>query len=101
VDWWSIDVETRTDGTGTVDEAATARFADLVQPYSGSVAAGSEPPRWSATISLEAASPAEAIAEAMRLVINLAADAGLPGWPVVRAAVAREDVLEDDPEIQA
>jgi hypothetical protein len=96
VDWWSVNVEARTDGSGRVDEAAAEKLADLLQPYDGSVAGGTEPPRWGVAMSIEAASAAEAVAEATRLVISLAAEAGLPGWPVVRAEAVREDVLDNE-----
>jgi len=95
MDWWSVSVEARTDGMGLIDGDAVDKFLDLTQPYSGSVSAGGEPPRWSATISLEAESTADAVAEAVRIVTLLAADAGLPLWPVVRAEAIRADVLDD------
>lgn len=91
-----MNVEARTDGGGQIEEAAAERLADLLQPYDGSVAGGAEPPRWGVTISIEAASAAEAVAEATRLVISMAAEAGLPGWPVVRAGAIREDMLDDE-----
>ena len=88
-------VEARTNGSGQIEGAAAERLADLLQPYDGSVAGGAEPPRWGVTMSIEAASAAEAVAEATRLVISMAAEAGLPGWPVVRAEAIREDLLDD------
>ncbi len=96
MDWWSISVEARSDGPHAVDDDARARFLDLTQPYDGAIATAADPPRWSATVSLEAAGAADAVADATRLVVELAADAGLPGWPVVRASAVRDDVRADD-----
>ena len=96
MDWWSVSVEARSDGTGLVDEVAMDAFLDLTEPYSGSVSTGGEPPRWSATVSLEAESAAEAVTEGVRVVTMLATDAGLAFWPVVRAEAIRADVLDDD-----
>jgi phytoene/squalene synthetase len=96
VDWWSVTVEALTEGTGLIDDDAVEKFLDLAEPYSGSVSSGTEPSRWTATVSLEAESAANAVTEAVRLLTLLAADAGLPVWPVVRAEAVREDVLDDE-----
>ncbi len=96
MDWWSVSVEARSDGTGLIGDNAVDKFLDLTQPYSGSVSAGGEPPRWIATISLEAESAADAVSEAVRIVTLLATDAGLTLWPVVRAEAIRADVLDDE-----
>ena len=71
-------------------------FTDLTQPYDGSIVANTEPSRWTANISIEAAGAPEAVAEAVRLVTTFAADAGLPGWPVVRATAIRQDMVDDE-----
>jgi hypothetical protein len=96
VDWWSVTVESRADGTGQIDDDATARLLDLTAPYSGRVRTGGELARWTATIDLEAASAADAVADGVRLLAALANDAGMPGWPVVRAEAVRDDVGNDD-----
>jgi hypothetical protein len=101
VDWWSVSVEARgdvtsdTDGNGQIAVSAMGIFTDLAQPYDGSIVADTERSRWTATLSIEAAGAPEAVAEAVRLVTTLAADAGLPGWPVVRTTAVRQDILED------
>ena len=65
--------------------------------WKGSPAAGGgDPQGWSARISIEARDAADAVAVAAALVTRLAADVGLPGWPVVRAEAVREDVLDED-----
>jgi hypothetical protein len=96
VDWWSVTVEARTEGTGLIEDDAVEKFLDVSEPYSGSISTGGDPPRWTATVGPEAESVADAVAEAIRLLTLLAADAGLPVWPVVRADAVREDVLGDE-----
>jgi hypothetical protein len=102
VDWWSVSVEAHAYGPGEIDgnteiaDAAMGVFTDLTQPYDGSIIASAEPPRWTATVSIEAAGAADAVAEAVRLVTTLAADAGVPGWPVVRATAVRADMIDSD-----
>jgi hypothetical protein len=101
MDWWSVSVEARAEsidgvtGNGEIAVAAMGVFTDLTRPYDGSVVADTERSRWTATLSIEAAGAPEAVAEAARLVTAFAADAGLPGWPVVRATAIRGDALED------
>jgi hypothetical protein len=60
--WWSVHVEARTDSTGLIDGDAVGRFADLAAAHHGVVAAGGEPPGWSAQISVQADSAAHAVA---------------------------------------
>ena len=95
MDWWSVSVEAHADGAeSAVAESAAGKFTDLTQPYGGYIVVGAEPPRWTARVSIEAAGASEAVADAVRLVTSLGADAGLPGWPVVRAAAVREDMID-------
>jgi hypothetical protein len=100
VDWWSVSVESRAyapgkiAGNGEIADAAMSAFTDLTQPYDGSIIASAQPPLWTATVSIEATGVADAVAEAVRLVTTLGADAGLPGWPVVRAAAVRQDMAD-------
>jgi hypothetical protein len=95
MDWWSVSVEARTDDRGELAEDAVDKFLALTEPYSGTVSMAGDPARWTATVSLEAPGPAEAVAEAMRLVTLLAAESGLPGWPVVHTEVTRQDLYDD------
>jgi hypothetical protein len=101
VDWWSVSVEARADGTsetdgnGQISDSAMSAFTDLTRPYDGSIIADAETPRWTARVGIEAAGASEAVAEAIRLVTTLAADAGLPGWPVIRAAAVRQDMVDE------
>ncbi len=98
MDWWSVTVEAQPDGQARMDDEAIDKFLDLIEPYDGSVGVGAERPLWDATISLEADSAADAVAEAVRILTVLAADAGLPVWPVVRAEVVRADVRDERAE---
>jgi hypothetical protein len=95
MDWWSVSVEARTDDRGELGEDAVGRFLALTEPYSGSVSMGGSPARWTATVSVEALGAAEAVAEGMRLVTLLAAEAGLPVWPVARTEATRQDLYDD------
>lgn len=94
MDWWSVSVEAQTDDRGELAEDAVDKFLALTEPYGGSVSMAADPARWIATLSLEAAGAAEAVAEAMRVVTLLAAEAGLPVWPVVRTEATRADLLD-------
>ena len=101
MDWWSVSVEARgvgiggIAGNGEIAVSAMGVFTDLTQPYDGSIVADTERSRWTATLAIEAVGAPDAVAEAVRLVTALAADAGLPGWPVVRTTAIRQDALED------
>lgn len=96
MDWWSVSIEAQTDGPAEIPEDAVNRFLELTAPYNGTVSVGGDPARWNATVSLEAAGVAEAIAEAIRIVTLLGAEVGLPGWPVVHTEATREDLIEDE-----
>ena len=96
MDWWSVSIEAQTDGPAEITDDAVDTLLALTEPYGGTVGMGGDPARWSASVSLEAPGPAEAVAEGVRLVTLLAAEAGLPGWPVTRAEATREDLSEED-----
>jgi|SRR5215469_1243244 len=95
MDWWSVTIEARADQGGDLAEDAVSKFLTLTEPYNGSVSMGGHPARWTATVGLEAPGAAEAVAEGIRVVTLLAADAGLPGWPVVRTEATRQDLIDD------
>jgi hypothetical protein len=96
MDWWHVSVEARTDGAAEIAEAAVTRFLALTEAYTGTVSQGVDPARWSLTVRIEAPGPAEAVAEGLRVVTLLAAEAGLPGWPVVRTEATRGDLSDAD-----
>ena len=96
VTFYSAMIETRTDDGGAVGEGALELFLNAVQPFHGAVTGGGDPQGWSARISIEARDAADAVAVAAALVTRLAADVGLPAWPVVRAEAVREDVFDED-----
>ncbi|MGO8978780.1 MAG: hypothetical protein ACLP70_01820 [Streptosporangiaceae bacterium] len=90
---FSVHVEAQGDEPGAVTDDALGEFGRLLAPYSGSASGGSGRPVWGATISIEAGDVPEAVAVATYLIAQTATRAGLPGWPVVRAAAVREDVM--------
>ncbi len=92
---YSAVIETRADDGLAVGEGALGLLLNAVQPFHGTVSGGIDPPGWSARISIEARDAADAVALAAALVTRLAADVGLPAWPVVRAQAAREDLARD------
>lgn len=95
MDWWNVTVEARMEDGGGLREEAVSKFLELTDPYDGSVSVGS-PARWTVTINLEAPGVAEAVAEAIRVVLLLAADARMPVWPLVRAEATRADLANAD-----
>jgi hypothetical protein len=99
MDWWSVSIEAWADGTAEISGDvvdAVDRFVALTEPYTGTVSIGGYPERWSATLSIESAGVADAVAEGVRVITLLAAEAGLPGWPVARAEAIRQDLIEAD-----
>jgi hypothetical protein len=94
VTFYSVLIETRSDGAGEIDQAALDTFADAIEPYHAAVSGGAR--SWSAGINVEAAGAADAAALAAALVTLLAKQAGLPAWPIVRAEAIREDVLAEE-----
>jgi hypothetical protein len=88
---YSAMIETRGDDGLAVGDGALGLLLNAVQPFRGAVSGGNDPPGWSARISIEARDAADAVALAAALMTRLAADAGLPLWPVVRAEAVRED----------
>jgi hypothetical protein len=96
VNSYSAMIETRADDGLAVAEGALGLLLNAVQPFHGAVSAGSDPPGWSARISIEARDAADAVALAAALMTRLAADVGLPVWPVVRAEAVREDIVDED-----
>jgi hypothetical protein len=96
VTFYSAMIETRADDGGTVNEAALGLLLNAVKPFHGAVSGGSDSQGWSARISIEARGAADAVALAAALLTRLAADSGLPAWPVVRAEAVREDVFDEE-----
>jgi hypothetical protein len=92
--WWSVFVETRGEDPPPVTDYALGDFAAALVAHGGVVTGGGGHPSWGARVSVDAATAIEAVAEAAALVVTAAAAAGLPAWPVVRAAAVREDVFD-------
>lgn len=95
--WFSVHVEARApagERTSEVDDASVDVFMDLLKAYDGVV--GNSHRSWTATVSIEMPDPRHAVAAAVPLIESLAATAGMPAWPMVRAEAVRDDVLEAD-----
>jgi hypothetical protein len=68
----------------------------LLAAHDGIVSAGGA--TWSATVSVQAEQARSAAAMGGALIESRAAEAGLPGWPVVRLEALRQDVLDAENE---
>jgi hypothetical protein len=99
VDWFSVHLATRAPES-LISEAeldvAGDRLMDLLAGHAGVVSAGGG--AWSATISVQADQTRSAADLGGALIEGRAAEAGLPGWPVVRLEVLRQDVLDAENE---
>ena len=69
---------------------------DLLAAHDGVVSAGGG--AWSATVSVQAEQARSAADMGGALIEGQAAEAGLPGWPVVRLEAVRQDVLDAENE---
>ena len=95
MDWSSVHLATRAPDThiGETDlDVAGDRLMDLLAAHDGVVSAGGG--AWSATVSMQAEQARSAAGMGGALIEARAAEAGLPGWPVVRLEAVRHDVLE-------
>lgn len=99
MDWFSVHLEARAPADVPVivieDRAADA-LMDLLEEHDGVVSAGAG--SWDVTVTVEAAGAREAASAGGALIEQLAAEAGMPVWPVVRAEAVRHDVLEAENE---
>ena len=99
MDWFSVHLATRAPGS-LISEAeldvAGDRLMDLLAAHDGIVSAGDA--TWSATVSVQAEQARSAAAMGGALIEGRAAEAGLPGWPVVRLEALRQDVLDAENE---
>jgi hypothetical protein len=95
VDWFSVHLATRAPES-LVSEAeldiAGDRLMDLLAGHDGVVSAGGG--AWSASVSVQADQARSAADTGGALIEGRAAEAGLPGWPVVRLEALRQDVLD-------
>ena len=101
MDWFSVHLATRAPeslvGEAELDGAGD-RLMDLLAAHDGVVSAGDG--AWSATVSVQAGQARSAADTGGALIVGRAAEAGLPGWPVVRLEAVRHDVLEAENERQ-
>jgi hypothetical protein len=99
VDWFSVHLATRAPES-LVSEAeldgAGDRLMDLLAAHDGVVSSGDG--AWSATVSVQAEQARSAADTGGALIAGLAAEAGMPGWPVVRLEAVRHDVLDAENE---
>jgi hypothetical protein len=95
--WYSVSIDTRGDNPSDVTEEAIDAFVDSLRPHSRVAIGGADPPRWGATISVEADSAVLAVTKAAAIIRRLGADAWLPDRPVVKVEAVREDVLDEEP----
>ena len=90
---WSVTVVAEGDRVVTREEVV--ELADAVAPLSG-IASGIGTASYGAQIVVHADSPDEAVEHATRELVDAAARAGLPPWPVSRAEVMGEDDAGDE-----
>ena len=79
-----------------VDDAAADELMNHLEDYEGIVSSG--PRSWDATVTIPAASPGEAVEEALRTIEMYAAKSGMPWWPMVLVEAVRQDVLAEQLE---
>jgi hypothetical protein len=99
VDWFSVHLATRAPESPVSEaelDVAGDRLMDLLAGHDGVVSAGGG--AWSATISVQADQARSAADAGGALIEDRAAEAGLPGWPVVRLEALRQDVLDAENE---
>lgn len=99
MDWFSVHLATRAPES-LISEAeldvAGDRLMDLLAAHDGIVSAGGV--TWSATVSVQVEQARSAAAMGGALIEGRAAEAGLPGWPVVRLEALRQDLLDAENE---
>lgn len=97
---WAVSVEvTGPPATDDDFESKVVELLELFAPYAGSVIHSRNRDRYGATFSLdEPASVFDAVADGVRLFRELAAQAGLPAWAVVR--VEAMTFVEQEPELR-
>jgi hypothetical protein len=94
---YSVHAEARAPhGAKPVGDAlgAMARLMQLVLEHDG--VGGVDERSWSVTVSLLADSARQACERGAALITDLATEAGLPAWPLVRLEAVRGDVLDED-----
>ena len=99
MDWFSVHMSTRAPETliGEAElDVAGDRLMDLLAAHDGVVSVGGG--AWSATVSVQAEQARSAADMGGALIEARAAEAGLPGWPVVRLEAVRHDVLDAENE---
>jgi predicted DNA-binding transcriptional regulator AlpA len=94
-DWYSVHVEARAPaGATALGEDSADRLMELLEDHSGVVSGGRD--SWSATVSVRDSSAQNAAADGADLIHEMAAQAGIPRWPVVRVEAILQDVVEEE-----
>jgi hypothetical protein len=96
MDWYSVNIEFRAADEQQVTDEAIEEFMSIVEPHDGVVSGGAGYPIYDATVGVTAADAPTAAEQGRALVVEAAAKADLPDWPIVRVEVVREDVLDDE-----
>jgi hypothetical protein len=93
-DWYSVHLEARAPVGAAVpfDDGAADVLMDLLADHSGVVSSG--PDAWGGTVSVMAMDALDATWTGVSLIGDMAEKAGMPWWPVIRAEVVRQDVLD-------
>lgn len=91
--WYNVLVEAQAPAGVPARDADDAAddLMDLLAGHSGVVATGES--SWRAALSVAAGDAGSAVARGAGVVAAMAARAGMPGWPFIRAEAVRHDVL--------
>ncbi len=92
---WRVYIQASGDDGPRVSRFALGVLVGILATHGGTVTGRSGRRSWGATLSVEAVDAGEALLIAAAVVASASAEAGLSGWPVVRAEVVREDLLHD------
>jgi hypothetical protein len=94
MDDYSVRLESRIGDSAldVLDDAAADELMDLLESHDGVVAAGAD--TWSATVTMAAQNAFEALGHGAQFIMEMAAKAGMPDWPVVRADVVLQEILD-------
>jgi len=99
MEWFSVHIAARApagSSDGADLEAAGDVLMDLLAAQNGVVSAGYG--GWDATVSVQAEHVRSAAERGSETIEAKAAEAGFPGWPVVRLETVRQDVLDAENE---
>lgn len=96
MDRYSVLVERRGHTSVEFTEKAIAAFTELVGIVGGVASFGQDRPTYGARIFTDNHNAASAATDATQFILDAAAGAGLPDWPVVKVEATREDVFGEE-----